>query len=168
MTYTYIVGTGFLSDNLNKKNAFSEICSTKNFINKINLINKRKIKINLVINAFFSTIKLSHLDSYEIFSKRTIFDLSKILDLLEPKIIHKIIYTSSSSVYSSINDNINHRDDNNRKIYASFKIASEFLIRNYCNKNFVSINICRVFNLYGKNNNFSIIEKLKKAKKKKS
>ena len=85
---------------------------------------------------------------------------------MEANIVNKIIYTSSSAVYGSISKNINLRDDNNRKIYAGFKIASEFLIRNYCNKNSISLNICRVFNLYGKNNKFSIIEKLKQAKNK--
>ena len=35
-----------------------------------------------------------------------------------------------------------------------FKISSEFLFKNYCNKNAISLNICRVFNLYGKNSDF--------------
>ena len=84
--------------------------------------------------------------------------------MLDPNIINKIIYTSSSSVYGSINDNMSLTDDNNRNIYAGFKIASEFLVKNYCSKNSICLSICRIFNLYGKNNEFSIIEKLKNAK----
>jgi len=68
-------------------------------------------------------------------------------------------------VYGSITNNLDLKDDNNRKIYAGFKIASEFLIKNYCNKNSISLHICRIFNLYGKKNEFSIIEKLKNIKK---
>lgn len=165
MINTYIIGTGFLSDNLKKKITSSKIYSAQDFIKNINLINKKKNKINLIINSFFATKKLSHFDSYEMFAKKAIFEISKVLDLLDPNIVNKIIYTSSSSVYGSINNNINLIDDNNRNIYAGFKISSEFLIKNYCNKKAISLNICRVFNLYGKNNEFSIIEKLKNAKR---
>ena len=165
MINTYIIGTGFLSDNLKKKIIDSKVYSTQDFIKNINFINKKKRKFNLIINSFFSTKKLSNFNSYEMFTKKAIFEISKILDILDSNRIKKIIYTSSSSVYGSINNNINHKDDNNRKIYAGFKIASEFLIKNYCNNRGISLNICRVFNLYGKHNKFSIIEKFKDAKK---
>ena len=165
MINTYIIGTGFLSNNLKKKIKDSKIYSAKDFIKNINFINKKKQKFDLIINSFFSTKKLSNFNSYEMFTKKAIFEISKILDILNSNRINKIIYTSSSSVYGSINNNINLKDDNNRKIYAGFKIASEFLIKNYCNNRDISLNICRVFNLYGKNNEFSIIEKFKNAKK---
>ncbi len=162
---TFIIGTGFLSNNLKKKINNSKIYSANDFIKEINVISKKKKKINLIINSFFATKKISYLKSYEAFAKKSIFEISKILDLIDPTIINKIIYTSSSSVYGSINDNINIIDDNNRNIYAGFKIASEVLLKNFCNKKSISLNICRIFNLYGKKNEFSIIEKLKYAKK---
>ena len=165
MINTYIIGTGYLSDNLKKKIIDSKVYSTQDFIKNKNFINKKKRKFNLIINSFFSTKKLSNFNSYEMFTKKAIFEISKILDILDSNRIKKIIYTSSSSVYGSINNNVNHKDDNNRKIYAGFKIASEFLIKNYCNNRGISLNICRVFNLYGKHNEFSIIEKFKDAKK---
>ncbi len=164
MINTYIIGTGFLSENLKKKITRSEVYSAKNFIENINSINKRNNKINIIINSFFTTQKLSNIDSYELFANKSIFEISKILDLLDSKIVNKVIYTSSSSVYGSISNNIELIDDNNRSMYAGFKISSEFQIKNYCNKNNIPLNICRVFNLYGKNNKFSIIEKLKNAK----
>jgi FlaA1/EpsC-like NDP-sugar epimerase len=162
---TYIIGTGYLSDNLKEKIVNSKIYSAQNFICELETINKKKEKFNLIINSFFSTRKLSNFKSYEMFAKKGIYELSKILDLLNHNIINKIIYTSSSSVYGSITNNLDLKDDNNRKIYAGFKIASEFLIKNYCNKNSISLHICRIFNLYGKKNKFSIIEKLKDIKK---
>ena len=157
----YIIGTGFLSSNLKKKISNSRIYSAQNFLDNLNTINKNKKKINIIINTFFSSKKLSTFNSYELFTKKTIFDISKILDNLDPKIINKIIYTSSSSVYGSISKNIKLKDDNNRNIYAGFKISSELIIKNYCNKKSIPLNICRVFNLYGNNDEFSIIEKLK-------
>ena len=166
--YTYIIGTGYLSNHLAQKINNSKVISAHNFITDINTYNKSKIKFNLVINSFFPTKKLSYFDSYEIFTKKAILEIAKLLDLLDPNKINKIIYTSSSSVYGSLNNIINQIDDNNRKIYAGFKISAEFLIKNYCSKKSVSLHICRVFNLYGEDNEFSIIEKIKKAKKNKS
>ena len=164
MNFTYIIGTGYLSKNLQNKISNTKIYSAKNFLKQIDQINKKK-KINLIINSFFSAKKLSNLNSYEIFVKKTIFEISKILDLLNYKIINKIIYTSSSSVYGSLNDIINFKDDNNRNIYAAFKISSEYLIKNYCTKRGLPLNICRIFNMYGKNDSFSILQKLKNSKK---
>ena len=67
---TYIIGTGFLSDNLNKKIINSKIYSAQDFTKKINLINKKKRKINLIINSFYSTKRLSYFKSYETFAKK--------------------------------------------------------------------------------------------------
>lgn len=164
MMNTYIIGTGFLSDNLKRKITNSKIYSAQDFIKKINFINKKKKKYNLIFNSFFSTKRLSNFNSYEVFTKKAVFEMSKILDILDPNNINKVIYTSSSSVYGSISNNIKLIDDNNRNIYAGFKISSEFLVKNYCNKKSIPLNICRVFNLYGKDNEFSIIEKLKNVK----
>ena len=44
------------------------------------------------------------------------------------KKINIIIYTSSSSVYNSINENI-FKDERNRKVYAALKIAAENLMK---------------------------------------
>lgn len=166
--YTYIIGTGYLSDHLKKKINNSKVISANDFINDIETYNKSKNKFNLVINSFFPTKKLSYFDSYVIFTKKAILEVANLLDLLDPIKVNKIIYTSSSSIYGSLNNNINQIDDNNRKIYAGFKISVELLIKNYCNKKGISLHICRVFNLYGKDNEFSIIEKIKNANKNKN
>jgi UDP-glucose 4-epimerase len=165
MIKTYIIGTGNLSNNLKNKIVSSEIFGAREFLNKIFLINKKKKKINLIINSFYSVNKLKNLNSYETWVEKSIFEISKIIDLLDPQFINKIIYTSSSSIYSYLNNNIKLKDDNNRDIYAAFKICSESLIKNYCIKKKISFNICRVFNVYGKHDNFSIIQKIKKFKK---
>ena len=52
-------------------------------------------------------------------------------------------------------------------MYSISKLAAENLIINFCNKHKIKFNIARVFNIYGKNDNFSIISKLIKSHKKK-
>lgn len=164
MNKTYIIGTGYLSDNLNKRISNSKIYSAQEFINNIYTINNNK-KINLIINSFYSAKKLNNLYSYKVFTQKSIFEISKILDLLDHGIVNKIIYTSSSAIYGSINNNMELKDDNNRNIYAAFKISSEYLIKNYCLRKKISLNIFRLFNLYGKNDEFSFLQKIKKAKR---
>ena len=53
--------------------------------------------------------------------------------------------------------------DNNKNIYTAFKISAESLIKNYCEKNSITIIVCRLFNIYGGKDKFSIIQKLKSA-----
>ena len=75
MINTYIIGTGFLSNNLKKKIKDSKIYSAKDFIKNINFINKKKQKFNLIINSFFSTKRLSSFNSYEMFTKKAVFEM---------------------------------------------------------------------------------------------
>ena len=162
MIETFIIGSGNLSNELKKKIADSKIYSAKDFLKKIRSINNKK-KINLIINSFYSSVKLKKITAYEAFVHKSSFETAKILDLLSPKIINKIIYTSSSSVYGLKSIKINLKDDNNRDIYAAFKLSTEFLIKNFCEKNNISYVICRLFNMYGGNDKFSIIQKLQNA-----
>jgi UDP-glucose 4-epimerase len=162
MVSTFIIGSGNLSNSIKKKILDSEIYTAKDFLKNISLINKKK-KINLIVNSFYSSEKLKNVTSYETFVFKTVFEISKILDLLNYKIINKIIYTSSSSVYGFINDKINLNKDNNKNMYTAFKISAESLIKNYCEKNSITIIVCRLFNIYGGKDKFSIIQKLKSA-----
>ena len=130
MIKTYILGTGFLSNNLQKKINNSEILSANKFLNKINLINIKKNKINLIINSFYSSKKLNENSSFKNFTKKSLLDISEIFDKANPNLIKKIVYTSSSSVYGSINSKITINDQNNRYLYSSFKLAAETMLKN--------------------------------------
>ena len=79
------------------------------------------------------------------------------MDKINPKNIKKILYTSSSSVYGSINNKVKILDQNNRYIYSSTKLSCEMLLKNFSNKSKIDLDICRVFNLYGQDDNFSVI-----------
>jgi UDP-glucose 4-epimerase len=162
MVNTFIIGSGNLSNSLQKKIIDSKIYTAEEFLKKINLINKKK-RINLIINSFYSSIKLKKINSYETFVFKTVFEIAKILDLLNYKIINKIIYTSSSSVYGFINNKINLHENNNKNIYTAFKISAETLIINYCKKNSIPFIVGRLFNMYGGKDKFSIIQRLKSA-----
>ena len=165
MTKTYILGTGFLSNNIKKKINNSEILSANEFFNRLNLINIQKKKFNLIINSFYSSRKLNKATLFTKFIKKSIYDISEIFDKINPILIQKIIYTSSSAVYGSIINKIKIDDQNNRYLYSSFKLAAETMLKNYCNRNDINLDICRVFNIYGNEDNFSIISKLILLKK---
>ena len=134
-------------------------------IQKIKLLNKYK-KINLIFNNFYPAARINNLNhiNYADFYKQSLLVNSEILKNINKKIIKKIIYTSSSSIYGSINENF---DDNlNRKIYTSTKIANENLFSSFCKENSIQYIIARVFNIYGSNkDNFSIVSKLISANK---
>jgi FlaA1/EpsC-like NDP-sugar epimerase len=134
-------------------------------IEKIKLLNKYK-KINLIFNNFYPAARINNLNhiNYTDFYKQSLLVNSEILKNINKKIIKKIIYTSSSSIYGSINENF---DDNlNRKIYTSTKIANENLFTSFCKENSIQYIIARVFNIYGSNkDNFSIVSKLISANK---
>ena len=161
MIKTYILGTGYLSNYLKNKILNSKIYDTEDFKKNLKEINKNNRKFNLIINTFYSSRKLNNIQSYKNFIKKSILDLAEFLDKISPKKINKIIYTSSASVYASVNSKININDRNNRYIYSSLKLSAETLLKNYCNKRKINLNICRLFNLYGAEDGFSIITKLK-------
>ena len=153
----------YLSEKLHRSFKNSELYSLDDK-NLARLDFKNRI---IIINSFYSTLNLEKLNKYEFFYKKSIYDLSKFLDLLSKKKVRKIIYTSSSSIYNSINEN-DLSDHRNRKIYASTKYAAENLIKNFCSTNRISFCILRLFNLYGEKEKFSIISKIISAYKNKN
>ena len=161
MIKTYIIGTGYLSQELTEELPNSKIFSAKQFIRELSQINKSKEKFNLILNSFYSSKKLYNLYSYKVFVDKSLSEIADVFDRINPKNIKKILYTSSSSVYGSINEKIKISDQNNRYIYSSLKLSSEMMIKNFSNKFKIDLDICRIFNLYGQNDNFSIISKLR-------
>ena len=149
MIKNYIIGSGYLSKELYKEIPNSKIFTSKSFLNQIKLINKSKKKFNLIINAFYSSRKLNNLHSYKMFVDKSLSDVANILDKVNSRKIRKILYTSSSSVYGSINDKINLSDQNNRYIYSSAKLSGEMLIKNFFSKKKIKINILKILKIYG-------------------
>jgi UDP-glucose 4-epimerase len=149
-----------LSQELKKKISNSIIISVGDVFQDNKMLEKYKHKkINIIINSFFPSSQLPIIVSYHEFYKRSIEDLSRLLDMLDVFSINKIIYSSSSSIYNSYN-NFKKKDSFNRKIYSSSKFACENLIVNFCQKKNINFNICRIFNMYGNHDSFSIISNI--------
>ena len=143
-----------LSQNLKKKLKNSKIISSNNFLNL-----KIKSKSNIIINSFYPSKQISKLEDYNEFLNQSLLILAKGLMRLNKKLINKIIYTSSSSIYG-LNTQFKHADYGNRKIYAASKLLAENIVTNFSTKNKIPYTIARVFNLYGENDKFSIVSKL--------
>ena len=153
---TFIFGKkSYLSKKLHSEIKNSVVYSlNENNIKKINFDNS-----NIIINSFYSSLYLERIDNYENFIKKSIFEVSKLLDILKNFEINQIIYSSSSSIYNSINEN-DFTDERNRKLYASTKYNVENLIKNFCYKNNMKLSIARIFNIFGEEEKFSIISKI--------
>lgn len=153
---TIILGkNSYLSNNLKKSITNSHVYSlTDKKLSELNLTN-----CNIIINSFYSSLKLEKIDSYENFLKRSLYDLSIFLDKIKGVKIRKIIYSSSSSIYNSIND-YDFKDERNRKMYSSTKYNAENLIKNFCITNKINLCITRIFNIFGGSEQFSVISKI--------
>ena len=135
---------------------------------------KKKIKefkkINLIFNNFYPSKNLNTLsvNNYRKFCELSLEKISLILESIPSSKINKIIYTSSASVHR-IPENLNtkFKDNFNRELYSSFKLAAEKLILNYSNNKKKNHYIMRLFNTYGNSaDQFSFIEKIIKLKNK--
>jgi len=124
---------------------------------------KRYKETNVVIlfNNFQSAKYLNRVDNIEDYVNRSLTVTAKVLDYLKSFTnIQKIIYTSSSSVYGDneccSEDDIPHPIN----LQASLKLSNEFFIKQYCKEYKVDYTILRVFNMYGGDDNFSVISKI--------
>lgn len=144
-----------------------KVFSIQNF-NDIKKLNKKK-NYNVIINSFYPSSKLKKNFSYQDFFDYSINYLIEFLNILKKFKINKIIYSSSSSVYNSLNSEIFVERNFNRKIYATTKITVENILTDFCSKRKVSFINARIFNMYGdrEKDNFSIVSKIINSNKNK-
>ena len=104
--HTIIFGKrSILSKILKKKIIDSSIVSIDDFLYNEKIQKKYKNKkINIILNSFFPSSQLSKIFTYNEFYKKSIEDVSKLLDVLDIFSINKIIYSSSCSIYNSYNN----------------------------------------------------------------
>ena len=77
MINNIILGTGYLSSNLNKYLKESKVYSSSEFKKELKKFNKKKNKINLIINSFYSSEKLNNINLYKEFVKKSILEVSE-------------------------------------------------------------------------------------------
>ncbi|MCX6051225.1 MAG: NAD(P)-dependent oxidoreductase [Campylobacterales bacterium] len=117
-------------------------------------------KINLIFNNFQPATELNTLHNAEEYVTNSILITAKVLDYFRDTRINKIIYTSSSSVYGN-NILCNEKDElKPMNLHASLKVANEKLIERYCSDNTIDYTTARIFNMYGGDDNFSIVSKI--------
>lgn len=155
-----------LSKALSKKLNRLILISSRKIFNDINILNEFKDKkINIIFNNFQPATELNTLHNTEEYVTNSILVTAKVLDYFKDTKINKIIYTSSSSVYGN-NILCNEKDElKPMNLQASLKVANEKLIEKYCSDNNIDYTITRIFNMYGGNDNFSIVSKIINAHK---
>jgi nucleoside-diphosphate-sugar epimerase len=119
-------------------------------------------EINLIFNNFQPSNQFNVLTNPSTYIQLSISLTVEVLEyLIENEIkINKIIYSSSCSVYgNSIN-----ADENGRLcptgIAPSLKYLNEQFLTKICFNNGVDLIITRIFNMFGENDNFSVIKKI--------
>lgn len=119
--------------------------------------------VNIILNNFQASVLLNDNGDFNDYITKSILNTSRILSFLINNniIINKLIYTSSSSVYGnnkfcSENDQVKPMN-----LQGALKIANEELIKRICIKHEINYTITRVFNMYGGEDKFSVISKIK-------
>ena len=170
MKKVFIIGKGSnLSSFLSKKIINSKLISSREILTNIEELNvlKDNLPINIIFNNFQPATKLNEFVNLENYVVNSILTTSKVLDFIKNNQIkiNKIIYTSSSSVYGN-NILCNENDElKPMNLHASLKVANEKLVEKFCIENSIDYTIARIFNMYGGDDNFSIISKIIKAYK---
>ena len=170
MNKVFIIGKGSnLSSFLSKKIINSKLISSREILTNIEELNvlKDNLPINIIFNNFQPATKLNEFVNLENYVLNSILTTSKVLDFIKNNqiVVNKIIYTSSSSVYGN-NILCNENDElKPMNLHASLKVANEKLVEKFCIENSIEYTIARIFNMYGGDDNFSIISKIIKAYK---
>ena len=170
MNKVFIIGKGSnLSSFLSKKIINSKLISSREILTNIEELNvlKDNLPINIIFNNFQPATKLNEFVNLENYVVNSILTTSKVLDFIKNNqiVVNKIIYTSSSSVYGN-NILCNENDElKPMNLHASLKVANEKLVEKFCIENSIDYTIARIFNMYGADDNFSIISKIIKAYK---
>lgn len=137
------------------------LLSSRELTENINLLNTYKNeKVNIIFNNFQAAVLLGNIEYVNNYVEQSIGITSSILDYVKNWEINKIMYTSSSAVYGN-NDYCGESDElHPMNLHAALKIANEMLVAQYCKKYNIDYTIMRIFNMFGGDDNFSIISKI--------
>ena len=152
-----------LSNHLIGKLNNSTVVSSRDIMSDVNVLSKYKDQeINLIFNNFQPAIKLNEMVNAEEYTMNCIGVTSKILNYcLTGNIkMNKIIYSSTAAVYGDNKCSVETDELKPSSLHASLKVSNEKLIEKFCVDNKIDYTITRVFNMYGGNDEFSIISKI--------
>ena len=152
-----------LSNHLIGKLNNSTVVSSRDIMSDVNVLSKYKDQeINLIFNNFQPAIKLNEMVNAEEYTMNCIGVTSKILNYcLTGNIkMNKIIYSSTAAVYGDNKCSVETDELKPSSLHASLKASNEKLIEKFCVDNKIDYTIVRIFNMYGGNDEFSIISKI--------
>ena len=155
-----------LSKLLHQKIEQTYLISSQNIKNELDTLNLSSYQtVNIIFNNFQTSTKLNDLSHPSDYISRSIMTTATVLEYVKKNTlkVNKIIYSSSSSVYG--NNELCHESDllQPLSLHSSLKIANEKLIETFSNENKIDYTITRIFNMYGGDDYFSIISKIKNA-----
>ncbi len=145
----------------NLTNEISKISKENLIFSNKDLLKKKFTKLNRLkkFNVIFNNSSSMNIDSskdIEFMVKNNLITTLNFFDVINPKKINKIIYSSSISVKLYEKNLINE----SRYLYAFLKFTNEKYIFNYCKKNNIKLIICRISNIYGGKENYTFINNL--------
>lgn len=114
----------------------------------------------LVMNHFQPASRLNDLTSPTSYLQLALTVTAQILEGIAELDCRKVLYTSSAAVYG---DNVACREDDIPRaanLHAGLKVSNEHLVRGFCSDRGVDYTIIRLFNLYGGNDQFSIVARI--------
>ena len=152
-----------LSNHLVDKLNNATVVSSRDIMSDVNILSKYKDQeINLIFNNFQPAIKLNEMVNAEEYTMNCIGVTSKILNYcLTGNIkMNKIIYSSTAAVYGDNKCSVETDELKPSSLHASLKVSNEKLIEKFCVDNKIDYTIVRVFNMYGGNDEFSVISKI--------
>ena len=114
----------------------------------------------MIVNGFSPSHSFKHINSYEKFINNSVSSIIILLQKLNKKKVKKIIFSSSVSVNNLVSRKF--KSEINTTLQASTKLLIENIILDFCKNNKISYNICRINNIFGGNDKFSIIYYLTK------
>ncbi|ASG68534.1 hypothetical protein fh0823_15700 [Francisella halioticida] len=162
-----IIGSGNLSSKL-----MDSIDEVVNLSSREILASRKELwypflneKIVLVFNNFQASNQLGELSDLENYIERSILCTAIVLDIIKNLSIkiEKIIYTSTCALYGNNMKASEYSEIKVENLYTSSKRTNEFLIKQFCMENDVDYTIIRLFNMYGGEDYFSIISKIRKS-----
>jgi UDP-glucose 4-epimerase len=162
-----IVGArGNLTNSLQEKTSVIVVPTAQMLNNQLSFSIPKNLP--LVINAFQPATQLADLTDPVAYMDRSLLVLARALAWAKSSHCSKIIYTSSAVVYG---ENGDCREEDAIQIlglHSALKAAAEQLTSNFASNSGLDYTIVRLFNLYGGQDQFSVIYRLLQAVKDKS
>jgi len=163
-TITVIIGKrSNLSSALSKRLHTADLLSSESLLESLFQLDKYNgKKINIVFNNFQPSKQLQSFVNPPFYVEVSISLTVKILTYFinNGAKINKIIYTSSSSVYGNSSTTDEDSQPCPVSIPSSLKRLNEQFLEQICHQYKLNLTIARIFNMYGGNDEFSIIRKL--------